>query len=83
VSPLLLLLITFIAKHNIDTEFISINNNSFKIMGQTRYKQQQAKADIDEKFALSRPSRQILEDLAVGSFCSNNTRKAFLNRVSH
>lgn len=69
-------------KHNIYTEFISINNNSFKIMGQTRYKQQQAKADIDQKFALSRPSRQILEDLAVRSF-SSNSRKAFLNRASH
>lgn len=34
-------------------------------MGETKNKQQQAKAELDQKFALSRPSRQILEDLAV------------------
>lgn len=34
-------------------------------MGQTKNKQLEAKADIDQKFALSQPTRQILEDLAV------------------
>eukprot|EP00980_Cylindrotheca_fusiformis_P008907 scaffold1900_cov123-Cylindrotheca_fusiformis.AAC.33 len=34
-------------------------------MGQTKHMQQQAKADIDQKFAMARPNRQILEDLAV------------------
>ena len=34
-------------------------------MGETKNRQQQAKAELDQKFELSRPSRQILEDLAI------------------
>ncbi|KAL3944094.1 MAG: hypothetical protein SGBAC_001825 [Bacillariaceae sp.] len=34
-------------------------------MGVTKKKQQEAKSDTDQKFAMAQPNRQILEDLAV------------------
>lgn len=34
-------------------------------MGETKNKQKTAKAELDHKFVLSAPNRQILEDLAV------------------
>ena len=39
-------------------------------MGETKNKQKTAKAELDQKFSLARPNRQILEDLAVE--CAKN-----------
>jgi hypothetical protein len=49
-------------------------------MGETKHTQKQTKAELDDKLKLASPSRQILEDLAIGKCASMITDKqlAFL-----
>lgn len=56
-------------------------------MGVTKKKQQEAKSDIDQKFAMAQPNRQILEDLAVCQLLSfavsaRMSTKHLLNRAN-
>lgn len=46
-------------------------------MGQNKNAQMKAKAELDQKLALSRPSRQILEDLAIACAKSPSQQNTF------
>ena len=46
-------------------------------MGETKNTQKQAKSDIDQKFSLAAPNRQILEDLAVACAKDPNPDNTF------
>lgn len=56
-------------------------------MGVTKKKQQEAKSDTDQKFAMAQPNRQILEDLAVcqllpSTVSARMSTKHLLNRAN-